>query len=74
MKDITVTIFVEPNSLKALLIVLKIVENLDLEQNYRFDTSEIQYSESLISNWMHINLPIELYINFTYYYMKSQGK
>jgi hypothetical protein len=74
MENITITIFVEPNSLLSLMQVLKIIDSIDIEQSYTFQPLDIKYSEAMISNWLFTNLSIELFIKFKYYWKLSGGK
>ena len=74
LNDVTITIFVEPDSFKPLVEVLKILEGLGLETNYRFQPLDIKYSEAMISNWMFVNVPVKLYTLFLHYWRLSGGK
>ena len=66
MKQMTITIFIEPKSLPIFLEVAKILSDLPLDNDYVFSPSDIVYSEQLISNWIWINMDIAEYIEFKY--------
>ena len=63
----TITLFVEPKSLPVFLEVTRILRGLDLETNYRFTPSDLVFSESMISNWIWINMDIAEYLKLKYY-------
>ena len=71
---ITVTIFVEPNSLTILLKVLEVLDNLSLQDYdcYAFTPSDIIFSEGMISNYIWLNVPVELYKKFKTSYLKQK--
>ena len=73
MKEVTITLFVHPNSLMTLLPVLKILDPLDIENDYTFTPTDIVYSEVMVSNYMVINVPINLYMKFKYSYHKLKN-
>lgn len=62
----TITLFVEPKSLKIFLEVTKIIKELELENNYRFTASDLVFSEAMISNWIWINMDISEYLKLKY--------
>lgn len=64
MKNTTITLFVNPDSLIIMLEVLKVLDGLELENNYTFQPSDIQFSEAMISNWIFLNVPVDLYLKF----------
>lgn len=64
MKNITITLFVNPDSLIIMLEVLKILDGLEVENNYTFQPSDISFSEAMISNWIFLNVPVDLYLKF----------
>ena len=70
MKNVTVTLFVKPDSLIPLLTVLKILDTLDIENDYVFTPTDITYTEAMVSNYTNVNVPIELYMKFKYCYNK----
>jgi len=62
----TIILFVEPKSLMVFLEVTKILKGLELENNYHFTPSDILFSESMISNWIWVNMEVEEYLKFKY--------
>jgi hypothetical protein len=62
----TITLFVEPKSLAIFLEVTKILKELELENNYHFTPSDLVFNESMISNWIWINMEIEEYLKLKY--------
>lgn len=75
MNEITITIFVEPKCLTYFLEVLNITNGLTIENdvNFTFQPSDITHSTSMISNWLFINIPIDKYLIFQYYWRKNGG-
>ena len=74
MKNITITIWVEPSSMKSLMTVLKVLEPLDVDNDYVFTPSDIKFSKSpFMPYWYQINIPIEDYFKFIYCYQKLGG-
>ena len=64
MNNTTITIWVNPNDEIHFFQYLKIIDDLPIENKYTWETSDIQISKSMISNWIWVNLPIETYIKF----------
>ena len=62
----TITLFVEPKSLSIFIQVTKILKQLDLENNYKFNPGDLIFSESMISNWWWINMEIDEYLKLKY--------
>lgn len=62
----TITLFVEPKSLAIFLEVTKILKGLDIENNYKFQPSDLVFTEQMISNWVHINMEILEYLKLKY--------
>tara|TARA_R110002051_G_scaffold162219_4_gene233746 strand:+ start:8832 stop:9065 length:234 start_codon:yes stop_codon:yes gene_type:complete len=68
MKNVTITVFVKRDSLATLIGVLKILENLPLENDYVFNPSDIVYNKLTISNFVRVNIPALDFIKFEYCY------
>ena len=68
MKTVTITIFVKPNDVVILTQVLTILDRIDIENNYVFTPSDISFNLSAISNWVRVNIPIDLYVKFSLKY------
>ena len=62
----TITLFVKPKDLTSFLEVTKILENLDIENNYVFNPLNFEFSEIMISNWIQINMDISEYLKLKY--------
>lgn len=62
----TITLFVEPKGLNTFIQVCKILESLDIDNNYVFTPSDFQFSEQMISNWVWINMNIAEYFKLKY--------
>lgn len=62
----TITLFVEPKSLGSFLEVTKILETLELENNFHFNPLNLTFSETLISNWLWINMDMSEYLKLKY--------
>ena len=74
MENVTITIFVKPDSLMSLVESLNILDTLDIENEYRVQPHDIHYTEAMISNYVFLNLPFELYMKFKNCYQKSSLK
>lgn len=70
----TITLFVEPKSLTIFLEVLKILENLPINNSYHFRPSDLVFTEEMISNWCWINVPIDQYIKLKYCIQKQSNQ
>ena len=68
MKNTTITLFVKPEDLTTLLRILKILSVLDIDNNYTFQPKDITFSQAMISNYIWLNIDIELYMKFIYKY------
>ena len=73
MDNVTITIFVSSDSFVPLMNILTTLEKLPLENNYTFQPLDIIFSEYTISNYLRINIPIELYLKFKYLYKKLKN-
>ncbi len=70
----TITLFVEPKSLTIFLEVTNILKGLSLENDYRFQPLDLVFTESMISNWVWINMEIEEYFKLKYCIGKLSSK
>lgn len=70
----TITLFVEPKSLKSFIRVTQMLEQLDVENTYCFTPSDLVFSESMISNWLWINMDIAEYLKLKYCIAKLSSK
>ena len=74
MKNITVTIFVRPDSISELTRHLKILEGLDVINEYTFQWRDVRYSSKMISNWIWLNIPVDLWVKFNCKYLEMRKK
>jgi hypothetical protein len=70
----TITLFVEPKSLRIFLEVTKILEDLPLENDYVFNPNDLVFSEGMISDWVWINMEIIQYMKLKYCIGKLSSK
>lgn len=70
----TITLFVEPKSLVKFVEIIKILESLNLDNDYVFNPNDITFSEAMISNWIWLNVPLENYVKLKYCIRKLQSK
>lgn len=73
MKNVTITIWVEPNSIIHFLQYLKIIDDLPIENNYTWRTQDIKISKAMISNWIWVNIPINIYTKFIHSWKFNGG-
>ena len=62
----TITIFVEPKSFAIFIEVITKLEDLPFDNDYTFNPKDLIYSESMISNWRWLNMPIDEYLKLVY--------
>lgn len=62
----TITLFVKPDALAIFLEVTKILKDLPLENDYKFQPSDLQFTEQMISNYCWINMDITEYMKLKY--------
>ena len=70
----TITIFVEPESFKPLVATLSILKDLDIDNDYVFTPTDLNFSEAMISNWYWLNLDIAEYFKLKYCMAKLSKK
>lgn len=70
----TITLFVEPKSLAIFLEVTTILKGLQFENNYVFTPADLVISETMISDWIWINMEIEEYLKLRYCIEKLLSK
>lgn len=58
----TITLFVKPESLTIFLEVTKILKSLPLDNHYKFQPSDLQFTEQMISNYCWINMDVAEYM------------
>lgn len=71
MKNVTVTLFVTPDSLIPLLLSLKILDGLAADNTYTLQSQDITYRMEEMGNWTRVNVPIELHLKFIDCYNRS---
>ena len=74
MNNTTITLFILPNSLLKFIEVIKVLDDLPIENDYVFNPIDIAYSENFSSACNQVNVPIELYLKFRYSYNKLKNK
>jgi hypothetical protein len=62
----TITLFVQPESLMVFSQVTAILKDLKLDNNYVFTPSDLVFSEAMISNYIWINMDISEYFKLKY--------
>ena len=72
MKNVTITLFIRPDSLTSIVSTFKILDDLDFENDYTIQVHDIVYTESMISNYVWMNVPVDLYLKFKVCYDKSK--
>ena len=68
MKNSTITLFVQPKDLPYFLQVLKILDHLEIDNNYTFNPLDLDVRQEMISNFVWFNIDINLYLKFWYKY------
>lgn len=74
MKNTTITIWVNPKDLPYFLGILKRLDELPIEADYKWNILDTEISEAMISNWIWVNLSIDSYLKFMYSYRLNGGK
>ena len=62
----TITLFIKPSSLIIFLEVTKILKKLNVENDYKFNPKDLQFSTSMISNYIWINMDSYEYLKLKY--------
>jgi hypothetical protein len=62
----TITLFIEPKSFASFVRVTEVLEDLDIENCYVFTPSDLVFSESMISNWIWVNMDVKEYLKLKY--------
>lgn len=70
----TITLFVEPKSLAIFLEVTAILEGLTLDNDYHFNPSDLKFTESMISNYVWVNIDADEYLKLKYCVNKLKNK
>ena len=70
----TITIFVEPKSLYKFLETTTVLRDLPLENDYVFQPLDLSFSETMISNYLWINVDISEYMKLKYCITKLTAK
>ncbi|MBK7362629.1 MAG: hypothetical protein IPJ01_10075 [Micavibrio sp.] len=73
MENVTITLFIKPDGLLKFLEVLKVLDNLPLENTYAFNPVDIEYLEIPVPSFNQVNVPVELYLKFRYSYNKLKN-
>ena len=74
MKNMSVTLFVNPEQLSKFLIITKVLEDLPIENDYVFNTADLKYNEAMISSYLWVNVSMDLYLKLKYCENKLKGK
>lgn len=61
-----ITLFIEPKSLKVMVEVLQILNNLPLENDYTFQPKDLIFSEKFHSEYVWLNIPVGQYYKLKY--------
>lgn len=62
----TITLFVDPKSLYIFTQVTEMLSELDVENDYMFYPGDLIFSETMVSNWIWINMDIAEYFKLKY--------
>lgn len=73
MNNVTITLFIKPDSLFKFIEVIKVLDSLPLENTYVFNPVDIEYSEIPVPSFNQVNVPVELYLKFRYSYNKLKN-
>lgn len=74
LNTVTVTLWVSPQSENQFYRELKAVSVLDFVMEYKMKIDDLFVSKSQYGNWLQINIPLELYLIFTYYFLTNYGE
>jgi hypothetical protein len=74
MKQTTITLWVKPEDEMHFLQILKVIDQLPIENTYIWNTKDVNVSRALISNWLWVSLSIELYIKFSHSWKFNGGE
>ena len=74
MLNTTITIWVKPENELYFFQILKKINDLPIENEYKWNPQDISISKAMISNWVWINLSFEMYLKFVNSFMFNNGK
>lgn len=74
MKNITITLWVKPEDEMYFLQLIQIIDNLPIENEYKWNPLDVRVAKSLISNWRQFNLSLDLYLKFTHSLLFNKGQ
>ena len=69
-----ITIFVEPNSFKIFVEIMTVLQDLDIDNNYVFNPSDLVFKDTFVSNYIQLTIDLEEYMKFLYCYRKLKGE
>ena len=61
----TITLFILPRTLGAFIKEMLILKGLSIYNDYKVDPSQFVYSESMISDYVWVNIEVEEYVKLT---------
>jgi hypothetical protein len=64
MSNITVTLFVKPESLFIFMVVIMMIDKLPFDNEYVFTPSDLKFSETFDSASVQVNLDAVLFTKF----------
>ena len=70
----TITLFVEPKSLPIFISVIKVLQKLDIDNDYVFTPSDLIFSEAMISNYIWLNVDVKDWVKLKYCIGKLSNK
>lgn len=63
-ENITISIWVHPDTYLLLFETLAILDDLELDNQYKITPSDFNISETPMTNWLQFNIPVALYLTF----------
>lgn len=73
MENLTVTLYVSRDSEIYFYQILKILNDISIENTYQWRTNDIKIHTHFTGNQIAVNLPIELYIKFRTSFLYNGG-
>jgi len=67
-QNITVAMWVHPDTYTIILEILSIIDDLDIDNDYTFQPHDVKISDNPVTGYYHFSIPIALHAKFVMKY------
>lgn len=71
IQNTTITIWVRSADEIYFFTILKVLDELPIENDYKWQTNDIVLSKEMVSHWTCVNIPLSLYVKLKYSLSKN---